>query len=132
MHVPKEQRSKLESKDQFIHFCWYRYEEYDFKFYDLKKKQVVRSRDGVLFEHEMGAYLLSERYRSTSKSYATTDDPICVHQPTSENIETLDDVGEVQLNDNGDASEYNDGDFGTPKVENVHSEFILVIDGGEP
>ena len=50
MHVPKEQRSKLDSKTTPCVFVGYGDEEYGFRLYDPEKKKVVRSRDVVFFE----------------------------------------------------------------------------------
>ena len=55
MHVPKDQRSKLDSKTNPCVFVGYGDEEYGFRLYDPEKGKVVRSRDVVFFEHEKGA-----------------------------------------------------------------------------
>lgn len=50
MHMPKEQRSKLDSKTHPCVVVGYGDEEYGFRLYDPKKKKVVRSRDVVFFK----------------------------------------------------------------------------------
>ena len=102
MHVPKDQRSKLDSKTNPCVFVGYGDEEYGFRLYDPEKKKVVRSRDVVFFEHEKGADLLSTRYTSTSELYFDTTNDVSspippVNQPTDKNLEEIhEDVGEVQ------------------------------------
>ena len=52
MHVPKEQRSKLDDKTTPCIFVRYGDKEFSYWLWDPKKKKVVRSRDIVFFEHE--------------------------------------------------------------------------------
>lgn len=54
MHIPKEQRSKLDSKATPVIFVGYGDEEFGYRFYDPEKKKIVRSRDVIFHEHEMG------------------------------------------------------------------------------
>lgn len=58
MDVPKEQRLKHDSNTTLCVFVGYGDEEYGFRLYDPEKQKVVRSKDVVFFEHEMGAELL--------------------------------------------------------------------------
>ncbi|VFQ69856.1 unnamed protein product, partial [Cuscuta campestris] len=58
MHVPKEQRLKLDFKTSPCVFVGYGDEEFGYRLYDPAKKRVVRSRDVVFYEHEMGFHLL--------------------------------------------------------------------------
>lgn len=74
MHVPKDQRSKLDSKTNPCVFVGYGDEEYGFRLYDPEKGKVVRSRDVVFFEHEKGAELLSARYHTSSDFFIDTTD----------------------------------------------------------
>ena len=91
MHVPKDQRSKLDSKTNPCVFVGYGDEEYGFRLYDPEKKKVVRSRDVVFFEHEKGADLLSSRYTSTSELSSDTNDVSSptppINQLANENVE---------------------------------------------
>ncbi|GKV32108.1 hypothetical protein SLEP1_g40737 [Rubroshorea leprosula] len=52
MHVPKEQRSKLDDKTIPCIFVGYGDEEFGYRLWDLEKKKTVRSRDVVFHEHE--------------------------------------------------------------------------------
>ncbi|GKV49114.1 hypothetical protein SLEP1_g55881 [Rubroshorea leprosula] len=52
MHVPKEQRSKLDDKAIPCIFVGYGDEEFGYRLWDPEKKKTVRSRDVVFHEHE--------------------------------------------------------------------------------
>ena len=52
MHVPKEQRSKLDDKAILCIFIGYGDEEFDFRLCDSGKQKVVRSKGIVFHEHE--------------------------------------------------------------------------------
>ena len=51
MHVSKEQRLKLDDKAIPCIFVGYGDEEFDYKFWDLEKQKIVRSRDVVFHKH---------------------------------------------------------------------------------
>ena len=115
MHVPKDQRSKLDSKTTPCVFVGYGDEEYGYRLYDPEKKKVVRSRDVVFFEHEKGAELLSARYRTNSDSFldSTNVSPVPTSfsddQPALDDLDaTHDGVEEVQPNDDGDVPQFDD------------------------
>lgn len=52
MHVPKDQRSKLDDKAKKCIFVRYGDEEYCYRLWDPLKKTMVRSRDVAFHEHE--------------------------------------------------------------------------------
>ena len=52
MHVPKEQRSKLDDKATPCIFIEYRDEEFGYRLWDLEMQKIVKSRDVVFHEHE--------------------------------------------------------------------------------
>ena len=52
VHVPKEQRSKLDSKSTPCIFVGYRDAEFGYKLWDPKEKKMIRSRDVVFHENE--------------------------------------------------------------------------------
>ena len=52
MHVPKEQRSKLDDKATSCIFITYGDEEFDYRLWDSEKQKIVRSKDIVFNEHE--------------------------------------------------------------------------------
>ena len=51
MHVPKEQRSKLDNKAIPCIFIEYGDEEFDYRLWDPKKQKIVRSKDIMFHEH---------------------------------------------------------------------------------
>ena len=52
MHVPKEQRSKLDDKETLCIFIEYGDEEFGYRLWDSKKQKIVRRRDVVFHEHK--------------------------------------------------------------------------------
>ena len=52
MHVPKEQRSKLDDKATPCIFIGYGDEEFDYRLWDSEKQKTVRNREVVFHEHE--------------------------------------------------------------------------------
>ena len=52
IHVPKEQRSKLDSKSTPCIFVGYRDAKFGYKLWDPKEKKMIKSRDVVFHENE--------------------------------------------------------------------------------
>ena len=52
MHVPKEQRSKLDDKATLCIFIGYGDEEFDYRLWGSEKQKIVKSRDVMFHEHE--------------------------------------------------------------------------------
>ena len=52
MHIPKEQRLKIDDKATPYIFIGYGDEEFGYRIWDSKKKKIVRSRDVMFHEHE--------------------------------------------------------------------------------
>ena len=52
MHVPKEERSKLDDKSTLCIFIGYGDEEFGYRLWDSEKQKTVRSRDVVFHEHD--------------------------------------------------------------------------------
>ena len=50
VHIPKDERSKLDPKAKQCIFLGYGHEEFDYRLYDPVGKKVVRSRDVVFLE----------------------------------------------------------------------------------
>lgn len=53
-HVPKEQRTKLDDKSIPCKFIRYGDEEFRYRLWDLVKKKVIKSRDVIFRESEVG------------------------------------------------------------------------------
>ena len=128
MHVPKEQRLKLDSKSTSCIFVGYGDEEYSYKLFDLEKGKVVRSRDVVFYEHEMGADLLNVDKATTSDLPLATDDtstPIPLNRPANEEVDedVLDNVGEVHPDGDAlDKQEYANDDDAPQHEEEVQEQ----------
>ena len=52
MHVPKEQRSKLDDKATPCIFIGYGDEEFGYRLWDSEKQKTVRRRDVMIHEHD--------------------------------------------------------------------------------
>ena len=52
VHIPKDERSKIDSKSKECIFLGYGNEEYGYRLWDPVKKKIVRSRDVVFFEDQ--------------------------------------------------------------------------------
>ncbi|RDX82832.1 hypothetical protein CR513_36333, partial [Mucuna pruriens] len=52
MHVPKDERSKLDMKTRQCIFIEYGHDEYDYRMYDPVEKKLVRSRDVQFMENQ--------------------------------------------------------------------------------
>ena len=52
MHVPKEQRSKLDDKATSCIFIGYGDEEFGYRLWDSEKQKIVRSINVMFHEHE--------------------------------------------------------------------------------
>ena len=52
VHVPRDERSKLDSKTKQCIFLGYSNEEFGYKLWDLTAKKIIRSRDVVFFEDQ--------------------------------------------------------------------------------
>ncbi|GKV50247.1 hypothetical protein SLEP1_g56959 [Rubroshorea leprosula] len=52
VHVPKEERAKLDAKTKLCVFLGYGDEEYGYRLWDLKNRKLMRTRDVVFIENE--------------------------------------------------------------------------------
>ena len=52
VHVPKDERSKLDIKTKQCIFIGYGQDEFGYRFYDPVDKKLIRSRDAVFFEYQ--------------------------------------------------------------------------------
>ena len=79
MHVPKEQRSKLDDRAIPCVFVGYGNTEFGYKLWDPERKKVVRSRDVVFHEHETIADFEKEK----KTSHGLGDDDVTSTVPPS-------------------------------------------------
>ena len=128
MHVPKEQRLKLDSKSTPSIFVGYGDKEYGYRLFDPEKGKVVRSRDVVFYEHKMGADILNVDKATTSDLPLATDDtstPIPINRLANEEVDevVLENVGEVHPDGDAlDELEYANDDDALQHEEEVHEQ----------
>jgi len=95
VHVPKEQRSKLDNKATQCIFLGYADEEFGYRLWDPEEKKVVRSRDVVFYEDQT-----IEDFEKVEKPQAFVDDlidltPVPPPMPRDDGGEVQEDHGEV-------------------------------------
>ena len=152
VHIPKDERSKLEMKSRQCVFIGYGQDEFGYRFYDPVGKKLLRSRDVVFIEDQtikdidksgkpaqiVDSLIDSEVIPSTSV-HSQVEGEVHVDTP-SENAPAHDDDG---TGDHGD----DHGDTPTtvnlppvrksvrgliPSTKYSPHEYILLTDGGEP
>ena len=160
MHVPNEQRSKLDDKETLCIFIGYGDEEFSYRLWDSEKQKIVRSRDVVFHEHETikdikknvrGAKLTYEvvanlKLGQTSSESATNEAVMPESEPGMELEEPV--IEEEESGDNSDTGGVDQGDQIPPLEEGPQlrrktrerqpstsypsSKYILIADEGEP
>lgn len=144
VHVPRDERSKLDAKARQCIFIGYGQDEFGYKLYDPIEKKVIRSRDVVFFEDQT-----IEDIEKAEKSYShSQDDSIDVDPvPTTVGGDTIE--TELQHDDFADGQQgenlHNPTDDDSEEVQLRRStrerqestryprnEYVLVTDGGEP
>lgn len=160
VHVPKDERSKLDSKSKECIFLGYGNEEFGYRLWDPVEKKIIRSRDVVFFEDQNIEYVQKGVKPIISREHPINLDPI----PPLENYreDEIEDIGDAEneppiINGPNEEVTYgnrNDGDnedmvedyedeeqvpqvrrsFRIPKPQTKYpaTEFVLLIDGGEP
>ena len=94
--MPKEQRSKLDSKSTPCIFVGYGDAEFGYKLWDPKEKKMIRSRDVVFHENEN----LTD-FEKTEKPKATVGGVLDL-TPTSSSLDNATNRKEVQNENYGD------------------------------
>nr|KYP66486.1 Retrovirus-related Pol polyprotein from transposon TNT 1-94 [Cajanus cajan] len=160
MHVPKEQRSKLDDKAIPCVFVGYGNEEFGYKLWDPERKRIVRSRDVIFHEHETiedlkggeAAKPMEDGVNPTSHvpSECATDGRQTqepeheTEEPVFGDEESVDEevvVPDTEANEQGEPS-YTSGQVEPqirrstrerqPSTKYPSSEYILIADEGEP
>ena len=160
MHVPKEQRSKLDDKATPCVFIGYGDEEFSYRPGDSEKQKIVKSRDVVFHEHETiedmeknvrGAKLTYEgvedlTFRQISLESATNEVEMSKSEQGTEVEEPV--INEEESGDDNDTRGVDQGEQipplearpqlrrttreRQPSTRYPSSEYILIADEGEP
>ncbi|GAU50368.1 hypothetical protein TSUD_284660 [Trifolium subterraneum] len=101
VHVPKDERSKLDAKSKQFIFIGYGKDEFGYKFYDPLGKKLIRSRD-VVFMKDQTIEDIDKMEKTTRKKDVTLSNIDSVRLPVH-NLDTI--GGDVQ---NGEPHEYVD------------------------
>nr|AAV88069.1 hypothetical retrotransposon [Ipomoea batatas] len=158
VHVPRDERSKLDSKTRQCIFIGYGFDEFGYRLYDPVEKKLVRSRDVVFFENQTIEDIDKVKQPESRDSGSLVD-----IEPVSRRY--TDDVDEVQENvQNGDPVPDYQGDTvdvdghaddvvhqeqevpsqvpvdlprrsdreRRPSTRYSPSQYVLLTDGGEP
>jgi len=148
VHVPKDERSKLDAKTRECIFIGYGHDEFGYRFYDPVGKKLVRSIDVIFVEDQT-----IEDIGKTEKSESLSIDDVVdfdpapqTDTPNTADFDCHDD--DIQDHITNDSVDDNDDvviDFGEPRVPlrrssrqrlpSTHyssNEFVLLTDGGEP
>jgi hypothetical protein len=79
-HIPRDERSKLDSKVKQCIFMGYGHEEFGYKFWDLVNKKIIRSKDVIFFEDQTIEDFDHKQVKSLSEYHVDLDPtiPPCV------------------------------------------------------
>ena len=100
MHVPKEQRSKLDDKATPCNFIGYGDEEFGYRLWDSEKQKTVRSRDVMFHEHKTIEGIVDLTPGQTSSESTTNEVEMSESEPRTELEEPV--IGEEDSGDDSD------------------------------
>ncbi|CAA7059133.1 unnamed protein product [Microthlaspi erraticum] len=151
VHIPKDERSKLEMKSRQCVFIGYGQDEFGYRFYDPVEKKLVRSRDVVFMEDQTIKDI--DKSGNPTQSFESLIGPevapsTSVHGQVEGEVHSDTPNADAPAHDEGIGGHDDDHD-GTPTTENLPavrrsergpkpstrydpSEYVLLTDGGEP
>lgn len=157
VHIPKDERSKLDGKSKECIFLGYGHEEFGYRLWDPKDKKVIRSRDVVFFEDQLTEDFGKQekpKYLNSSPINLDPVPPPMVHDDDREDVQDdseHDDTGasEGSTGDNGHSEASEHGELSSqskmtePEVKRSNrqhrassrypaSEYVFLTDEGEP
>ena len=107
MHVPKDERSKLDVKTRQCIFVGYGQDEFGYRFFDPVEKKLVRSRDVVFFEDQTIEDLDKvEKVDSQSSDSLVDVDPVPLTIPPGENLQNDENQVDIEDGDNIQNDQY--------------------------
>ncbi|PKI52799.1 hypothetical protein CRG98_026799 [Punica granatum] len=85
VHIPRDERSKLDAKAKQCIFLGYLHKEFKYSFWDLDSRKIIRSKDVVFFEDQTIEDLQKlEKARVSSSHEISIPIPIDVEHPVEE------------------------------------------------
>ena len=127
VHVPKDERSKLDKKAMQCIFIGYGEDEFGYRFYDPVEKKLVRSRDVQFMEDQTIEDIDKVEKTTPEKDSNLTDgNPMRLPAHNLENVET-------EAQDNEQHGDVDDQPFGSgvevpiDDAQEEHDDMILVI-----
>jgi hypothetical protein len=151
VHIPKDERSKLDSKTKECIFLGYGNGEFGYRLWDPIEKKLVRSRDVVFFEKETIENVQNlDKAKTSSRNYVDLT-PISKINQNTQNTETNQPSPSPLTEPNDPQEEENDPQIKIPSNEASQeqelrrssrdrrantrystNDFVLLVDGGEP
>ncbi|PKI45901.1 hypothetical protein CRG98_033700 [Punica granatum] len=149
VHIPRDERSKLDAKEKQCIFLGYAHEEFGYRFWDPNSKKIITSRDVVFFEDQTIEDLQKlEKARVGDPHEISIPVSVDVEHPVEEipgeyeetttggEIPQVDD--DVTTDDTGSQLQLEPADLPRrsdrirrPSTKYPPHEYVLLIDGGE-
>jgi Reverse transcriptase (RNA-dependent DNA polymerase) len=154
VYIPKEQRSKLDDKTTPYIFLGYENEEFGFRLWDPEKRRIVRCKDVVFYEDQIGIDLNNDKKServgesieltpipSLVQSAATNEDES--NEEATEETSDMIDSDDVVYDTPEQGEQHHQGELGElqvimsererqPSKRYLSSEYILLTEEGEP
>ena len=156
VHIPKDERSKLDVKTRQCVFIGYGQDQFGYRFYDPVQKKLLRSRDAVFIEDETIEDIEKAQKNASRSSSSTTDlemiPPTMVPREVGDEIQdNQPETGETDApfefpSDNSDDDSVHDqplAPMGSPELRRSTrarqpstryptNQYVLLTDGREP
>ena len=152
VHIPKDERSKLDDKCKPCIFLGYGHEEFGYRLYDPVEKKVIRSRDVVFLEDQTLQDPEPNEMPDLTPDFSVTEHPMPAPDTqghggdTEECEDTVDDAPDDDDGQNHDHHTLGDISAAPPEEEEVRRsmrqrrpstrynphEYVMLSNGGEP
>ncbi|CAL1360545.1 unnamed protein product [Linum trigynum] len=153
VHIPKDERSKLDSKTRPCVFIGYGQNEFGYRFFDPIQKKLIRSRDAVFIENETIEDVVARKeVPSTDASQPNLelvpptpaptevgeevqhDQPEIVEPNAHVEVqpEDADDDGQPPAIEGSPVRTTRSGRISRPSTRYPETEYVSLTDGGEP
>jgi hypothetical protein len=115
VHIPKEQRSKLDDKATPYIFLGYRNEEFGYRLWDPEKRRIVTCKDVVFYEYQIGIDLNNDKKSErVGESIELTSVPSLVQSAATDEHESNEEDTE-ETSDMIDSDDDDDVVYDAPK-----------------